>query len=68
MKLQINASGAWRDVVRLEPEKLTAIKKATIPLARILAGPSFRICEIAVGRSPTVVAYLDAPFNEWRDV
>ena len=66
MKLQINASGAWRDVVRFEAHQLGAVKKATVPLAQVLRSPSFRVVEDQSGSSPTVVAYLDEPFNKWR--
>lgn len=65
MKLQINTSGAWRDVMRFEPEQLAAIKEATVPLSSTACYP-FRIVESRDGSTPRVVASLDNPFTWWK--
>jgi hypothetical protein len=65
--LQLNQSGAWRNVVRIPDPRLYMVMKHTAPLARVLASGKWRIvCTPFIGGSENVFAYLDAPYGEWK--
>ena len=69
MRLQVNTSGAWRDVVSFDSKFRREVQTHAVPLAKALGVanegrkyPSWRISED--GR--TAVAYLEAPGYKWR--
>jgi len=66
LKLQINTSGAWRDVVAFDQARLPSVQDGTTTLAIALTqpplendGPGFRVVKVGPGRSPRVIAYLE---------
>ena len=63
MKLQVNTSGAWRNVVEFNQAQLRHVQAAVIPLARELGDrATWRVTE----DSRTALAYLWAPKFTWR--
>jgi len=66
MKLQINTSGSWRDVVDFPPESLRSVQSTTEALARVVGKYTWRIAQQVSGKSPAVVGYLEAPSFKWR--
>lgn len=65
MKLQVNTSGAWRNVVEFDQTQLRHVQAAVIPLAREVGDrATWRVTED--GRA--ALAYLSAPKFTWRRV
>lgn len=65
MRLQVNQRGSWGNCVRFDANRETfmAVGEAAVTLANAVGGRiSFRIIDDA----DEVVAYLDAPGEEWR--
>ena len=68
MKLQVNASGAWRDVLSFDPKHERSIKTHAIPLAKAaglaakVRAPSWRITDDGFSAK----AYLQSPAYRWR--
>lgn len=78
VKLQINARGAWRDVLEFDHLQQRPVMEAVTSLAQALAtapigtsAPTFRIVKVPSRRSGGVIAHLEqkpnaARITEWR--
>jgi hypothetical protein len=73
--LQINARGSWSNVVEFEATRERELREAVVPLAQAIAlsdgdggknATSFRLVAAGGGRSPKVLARLEAPGFVWR--
>ncbi len=71
--LQINARGAWREVVEFDAKQLAPVQDAAMSLALALRGQTFRVVKAGPGRSPKTVAHLvcreagpHVTYWEWR--
>lgn len=64
MKLQLNQSGSWRNVVEFEDskERTLAVGDAAAELGKAVGGKiGFRLLD----DDGDVMGYLSAPFSEW---
>lgn len=62
--LQINDSGAWRNVVKGTQEQMQEIERPAAEIVSIMGkGHKMRIIDAAFG---TVIGYCDAPDFVWR--
>lgn len=69
MKLQVNESGAWRDVVSFASHQLRFVQPAVTVLAREIGEPvTWRVVEHDAKRprSPRVIASCAAPSFVWK--
>lgn len=63
MKLQVNTSGAWKDVLRFQPKDEEEVRRIAARLSFFSGGSSkFRIADDL----NNALAHCDAPFFEWR--
>lgn len=67
IKLQVNNSGAWKDVILADSSQIEMIKDAAAALCRLAKGRlSFRIINMASTTCAQVLLQCEAPSAEWQ--